>query len=119
MNDKLAKEYEDKFSGCYDEVTECVTIDNSTLWLWIEQKIDEAKPKWIKTKPDKPCLFVARYNKKDEHPDLYYAVYDEGILCVTDTYQNYNCTMEEFADCEFCIIELLSLPESPELKEKL
>lgn len=39
----IKKEYEDKFSGCYDDDTECVTIDNSTLWLWIEQKIKEAK----------------------------------------------------------------------------
>lgn len=39
----IKKEYEDKFSGCYDEDTECVTIDNSTLWLWIESKIKDAK----------------------------------------------------------------------------
>lgn len=79
----------------------------------LNKAIDEAKPKWQYTKPNKPCLFVARYNEKDGHPSLHYAVYDGGVLCVADIEDNFVSTMEEYADCQYFIIEYF-----PELKEK-
>jgi len=62
---------------------------------------------WQTEKPIKPCLFVARYNAKDPHPSLVYAGYDEGILCVADTEENFISTMGEYADCEYFIIEYI------------
>lgn len=62
---------------------------------------------WSLTKPDKPCLFIARYNKIDKHPSFHYAVYDGDILCVTDIEENFSFTMEEMIDCEYFIIEYI------------
>ena len=72
----------------------------------------EVKPdacdRWQKEKPNRPCLFVHRYNNKDKKPTLQYAVIDCNVLIVTDIELNeFTSTMEEFADGEFFIIDYI------------
>lgn len=68
--------------------------------------VEDAK-KWQIEKPSKSCLFVHRYNNKDEYPSLHHAIHDSDELVVTDTEYNFSDTMENFADGEFFIIEQL------------
>lgn len=61
--------------------------------------------KWQTEKPDRPCLFIHRWNNKDERPTMSYAVLDCDVLCVTDVELNeFTSTMEEYADGEFFIV---------------
>lgn len=62
--------------------------------------------KWQRKKPDKPCYFLHRYNKKDDHPSLFEAYIDTDVLCVANIQDDeFVETMEGFADGQFYIIE--------------
>lgn len=79
--------------------------DNKSIPLVAGVKTD-ACGKWQKERPAKPCLFIHRYNDKDEKPGLQLAVLDCDILCVTDVeYNEFISTMDDFADGEFYIVE--------------
>jgi len=61
---------------------------------------------WQKTKPDKPCYFIHRYDKNDTYPSLFEAKMDYEILIVMNIQDDeFVETMEGFADGEFFIIE--------------
>lgn len=62
--------------------------------------------KWQRKKPDKPCYFIHRYNKKDRYPSLFEADIDTDVLCVYNIQDDeFVETMEGFADGQFFIIE--------------
>lgn len=66
----------------------------------------DACGKWQYTKPEKPCYFIHRYTRKENKPDLYDAYIDGGILSVANIQDDeFICTMEEFADGDFYIVE--------------
>ncbi len=61
---------------------------------------------WQKEKPNKPCYFIHRYNRKDNKPSLFEAVIDGGVLVVANIQDDeFVETMEDFADGDFLIIE--------------
>jgi hypothetical protein len=62
--------------------------------------------KWQKEKPNKPCYFIHRYNRKDNKPSLFEAVMDGGVLVVANIQDDeFVETMEDFAEGDFFIIE--------------
>lgn len=66
----------------------------------------DACGEWQKEKPNKPCYFVHRYNRKDNKPSLFEAVIDGGVLVVANIQDDeFVETMEDFADGDFLIIE--------------
>lgn len=73
----------------------------------IEPQVKQAAcGKWQRKKPDKPCYFLHRYNKKDDHPSLFEAYIDTEVLCVANIQDDaFVETMEGFADGQFFIIE--------------
>lgn len=94
------------------ELTEYYNNEENQEWLNAslgKQKASGAVAgQWQKEKPTKPCLFVHRYNEKDDKPGLQYAVMDCDVLCVTDIELNeFVSTMDEFADGEFFIIQFI------------
>lgn len=78
--------------------------ENSNL---VEPVVKQAAcGKWQRKKPDKPCYFLHRYNKKDDHPSLFDAYIDTDVLCVANIQDDeFVETMEGFADGQFYIIE--------------
>ncbi|KKP74585.1 MAG: hypothetical protein UR73_C0038G0018 [candidate division WS6 bacterium GW2011_GWF1_35_23] len=69
--------------------------------------------RWQKTKPDKPCYFVHRYDEGDNYPSLFEAVIDSEILCVMNIPDDeFVETMDKFADGEFFIIRKESKPSA-------
>lgn len=82
--------------------------------LWLEKKISQVEPEvkpdacggWRKEKPNKPCYFIHRYNRKDNNPSLFEAVIDGGVLVVANIQDDeFVETMEDFSDGDFFIIE--------------
>lgn len=66
----------------------------------------DACGEWQKEKPNKPCYFIHRYNRKDNNPSLFEAVMDGGVLVVANIQDDeFVETMEDFADGDFFIIE--------------
>lgn len=62
--------------------------------------------KWQRKKPDKPCYFLHRYNKKDRYPSLFEAYIDTEVLCVANIQDDeFVEIMEGFANGQFYIIE--------------
>ncbi len=73
----------------------------------MEPQVKQAACGWQKKKPDKPCYFLHRYNKKDRYPSLFEAYIDTEVLCVANIQDDeFVETMEGFADGQFYIIEI-------------
>lgn len=73
----------------------------------VEPPVKQAACGWQKKKPDKPCYFLHRYNKKDRYPSLFEAYIDTEVLCVANIQDDeFVETMEGFADGQFYIIEI-------------
>lgn len=71
----------------------------------VEPQVKQAACGWQKKKPDKPCYFLHRYNKKDRYPSLFEAYIDTEVLCVANIQDDeFVETMEGFADGQFFII---------------
>lgn len=112
-NKELSTELEIIKETCFNEKSDIwKTLDEIQARLTSQPLEAEVKPDacdcWQKEKPNRPCLFVHRYNREDKKPTLQYAVIDIHTLVVTDTELNkFTSTMEEYADGEFFIIEYI------------
>lgn len=84
-----------------------IILNHLRLSLPVEAGVKQAAcGKWQRKKPDKPCYFIHRYNKKDRYPSLFEADIDTDVLCVYNIQDDeFVETMEGFADGQFFIIE--------------
>lgn len=111
----ILQKYIDKYFGGLSPFT---GIEQEKIYDAMEEyaklKVGQMEPrvkqaacgKWQRKKPDKPCYFIHRYNKKDRYPSLFEADIDTDVLCVYNIQDDeFVETMEGFADGQFFIIE--------------
>lgn len=111
ITDKAMQKVIDGFSKELLELHRIITMDRL---IEVRKRAGQVEPEvkpdacegWRKEKPNKPCYFIHRYNRKDNKPSIFEAVIDGGVLVVANIQDDeFVETMDDFADGDFFIIE--------------